>query len=330
MAMAVCVACEMKTCLLFSRFFALLPLKARARHRDGKLDQRANDNGSNCPGSAKTLSGSIAAAHFIFSRKMRHNIDAWENHNVMGCLEYGRAFPVFLLVAFSLLSPVVSTARDRVEIRNFPEKELCVATKSAVDSMERDKYGVAIRALPSRMKRNPDESEISALPLRSYSTADSLQEEKNFTVKNLIFYADKASSIEFIRDGIKRKMMEKYYLIDIDNDGSLDLIEALNGSIAGFGVLWLGDSIAIYEKVWIFEDRPVLFDSMNIKKEIHAFNREFSFPSIRDEYFIAPFHFAQKNYLLFERNGVYRKNADFIFWVGELLPDGKLITHCHF
>jgi hypothetical protein len=76
---------------------------------------------------------------------------------------------------------------------------------------------------------------------------------------------------------------------------------------------------------------------MKIRKEIYVFSREISFP-VKGAYHIAPFHFAQKNYLLFERNGVFRKDVDgiylkdvnFIFWVGELLPDGKLITHCHF
>jgi hypothetical protein len=262
-----------------------------------------------------------------------------QDHVITG---YRHAFLVFLLVTFSLSPPFARAYElkefknypplpyrgqyEMIEFRNFPESKLCVAVKDVIKNT-------------SSYERNQEWN------AKSYATA-----------KQIVFPAPRNYPVKFI--DVRPKYDEKRvkvgyveyvsdlgvdgYLIDLDNDGVEDLFDITGNK---FGIDGAGSILLLYQRVWIFDDQPVPRESRLIKKWISpsdsyfissdpVFREKFFISSYRDSpeffpgaFYIDPFSFDKKNYLLFESN---EDSAVKLFWVAELLPIGKLITHCYF
>jgi hypothetical protein len=212
-------------------------------------------------------------------------------------------------------------ALEFIELRNFPESKLCMAVRDAVGSIKKDGQGL----------------KIMTLPFRNYSILKK-DVKDDFPVKEINFYAYRVYPVKAIfvfkrewgDEEVEMDWSIGHYLIDIDNDGVRDLIEITGDKYGEYGA---GNTMKTYQKVWIFDNKPARIDSMPLKTIIDPWNSVFFSQTmgfsneIKGAYYIAPFSFAQKNYLLFESNEDY---AGKLFWVGELLPDGKPVTHCYF
>jgi hypothetical protein len=249
---------------------------------------------------------------------------------------------VLLLMIFSLFSSV-SGAYDLkefknypplpfreyhefIEFRNFPESKLCIAVKDVLGRMSSHERHQEIGAKGYAVVNQIVFPGYRTYPVK-FVDIKPKRDEKRVTV----------GYVEYVSDlGVRG------YLLDLDNDGVQDFIGTKGEK---FGIFGAGIILSLYQRAWIFDDQPVPRESRSVKKWISPIGSDFTSddPAFAEKYFlntfripdgffpasfyIDPFCFDQKNYLLFESNQDYPVK---LFWVAELLPDGKLITHCYF
>lgn len=118
-----------------------------------------------------------------------------------------------------------------------------------------------------------------------------------------------------------------YYLIDINNDGHLRLVDKVTGGYLKYSG-W-GSLLTIYKKNWLDLPQPISVKDREVDYYIGSYNYNIlkENGALEVMYFIYPFFYKEKNYLLINFDGSDKYG---LFIVGELINRSELITHCRF
>jgi hypothetical protein len=195
-----------------------------------------------------------------------------------------------------------------VLVRNFPNSHLCREVKKTLPTIKPDDkaYGSIILSLHFMIKEN----EIRTI---------------SHKIGNIEFYS--IITTVFLKktgEGNIKKGIAEYFIVDLDNDGLVDMVDIVYGGSS----FKHSDLLTVHDDLWILRQQPIPQDY-----SIYSIKKEIGLPTVLDHkeilrtYHITPFWFDKRNYLLFEVRERKRAKG---FVVVELLSSGKLISHCHF
>jgi hypothetical protein len=187
-----------------------------------------------------------------------------------------------------------------VEIRHAPQSELCASTSKVIQRERKDPNG----SLFNKFRQ--------------------LDISGDTEILGLTFYAQKRQQITTVGPkGDELSNLHQFYLLDIDNNGSRDMVMLYSG---GLGAAGDGDVLEVLEGDPSSAPQPVprqLF--MDIALRIGAWHTTFVGKDDDPASYIYPFAFHGRNYLLLEGN---RRKGRYI--VAELVPGTGVVTHCYF
>lgn len=210
-------------------------------------------------------------------------------------------------VATALLLSFASFAewpkQPYVQIQGAPESELCRSAATAVDSL-RNKLGELYGTFRDPRTRAQADLAIAGLTFHPVKV-------QRFTVTDAA--------------GKQRPDDVAYYLLDIDNDGAQDMITLLSG---GHGAAGEGDTLFVLEKNLSAAPQPIpraAFDTvaLEIGGRTQAFRTQDG-GRFDPAYFLYPFAFQGRNYLLVDGN----RADDPKHLVVEAVPDNGVVTRC--
>ncbi|MBM0107773.1 hypothetical protein JM946_23760 [Steroidobacter sp. S1-65] len=220
-----------------------------------------------------------------------------------------KSFVVTIALALLLVAGVAAQAQRQkqayVEIKSEPQTELCVSARQAVHEL-RDGTNDGLFA----KFRDP----------RTRSTSD-------VQVAGLSFPALQAKTFATVDDAATERSREvTFYHLDLDNDGSPEMITVVTG---GHGAAGDGDTFSILQHDLLSAPQPVRNDefiqvALQLGGRTHTFyGKQLQFDPA---YYMHPFVFRGKHYLLIEGN----RASDRPHLVVELLPGASLETRCYF
>lgn len=192
--------------------------------------------------------------------------------------------------------------RSYVQIQNAPDTELCISTSKAVQDVRKE-AGRLKRKF--RDRQTSSKSAVQAMGLSFYT----------LLIKHFVTIDSSAERMSFDLD---------YYLLDIDNNGSVEMITIVSGGHMAAGE---GDTLSILKDDVSSAAQPVPHDALgNVALEIGPLSVRFEGKDFDNGYYIYPFAFQGKNYLLIEGNrDQYRKDL-----VAELVLGTGIVTRCYF
>jgi hypothetical protein len=191
-----------------------------------------------------------------------------------------------------------------VQIQNEPASGLCASAAKAVQTVRKEADG----------------------RLFNKFRASSTRISKDTAILGLTFYAQRTQKIAVLnRKGVERTNVWDYYLLDIDNNGSTEMVTLASG---GLGAAGDGDTLSVLNSDPSSGHPPVPIQAfMDVALEIGPLQTSFQGRDDFDPgYYIYPFAFKEKNYLLLEGNRW--KDARVV--VAELVPSTGIVTRCYF
>lgn len=214
-----------------------------------------------------------------------------------------KSIPLLLAIALSVLANGAASANRRfVPIQDAPETELCRSTTQAVAELRKDPAGLygKFRNVDTRAKTDLQVGELTfyAPQTRTFNTVDST--------------------------GVSRTYSRNYYLLDVDNTAAVEMIAFSSG---GHGAAGEGDTLSILENNISSAPSPVANEEFaKVTLEISSYTTSFSGKDFDGAYFIYPFGFQGRNYLLIEGNRLqFDKDL-----VAEVVAGPGLVTRCYF
>lgn len=211
--------------------------------------------------------------------------------------------PIVTAVSVLLLFANIAASKRRfVPIEDAPETELCKSTAQAMKELRKQAAGLygKFRAPSTRV-------------------AGDLQ------VGGLTFHALHTRTFETVDDqGVSRTYPLGYYLLDIDNTAPVEMITFSTG---GHGAAGEGDTLFILEKDVSSAPLPVANEELGkIVLEISSYTTTFQGKDFDGAWFIYPFSFQGRNYLLIEGNRESFSND----LVAEVVAGTGVVIRCYF
>lgn len=197
--------------------------------------------------------------------------------------------------------------RTFVSIHDAPETELCKSTAQAMAELRKDTaklYG----NLMYHTFRDPKRR-----------VAGELQ------VAGLTFHERHTRTFETVDGkGVSRTYPLDYYRLDIDNIAPVEMVMFSTG---GHGAAGEGDTLLILENDVSSAPLPVANEEFGkVVLEIGSYTTTFSGKDFDGAWFIYPFSFQDRNYLLIEGNReTFRSDL-----VAEVVPGEGVVTRCYF
>jgi hypothetical protein len=192
-----------------------------------------------------------------------------------------------------------------VQIHSDASSELCISSAKAVQALRAESYRMLEGKFRDRETRAKDDVRLMGLsfpPVR----------EKQFTTID--------------KRGVQRTFTTAFFEIDIDNDGSDDMIDLVSG---GQGPAGEGDTLTILKDNIASARQPLAHETfMNEALEIGRvgtlsfYGKDTAFDPA---WFIYPFSFERRNYLLIEGN----RTDEAKYLVAELIPGTGIVTRCY-
>lgn len=193
-----------------------------------------------------------------------------------------------------------------IRIENSPDDAVCIATKSTISNVQKDQAGSLYGVLRNRQIKVPF----------------------SLVVGELSFHAFETNSFTVVQGKVSRQRISSYYTLDISNSGVVRTVELVAGGYKGASEGG-GDILWVYGSSWVNAPKPI---DANVLADIvlEIGYRTFTFykdgADFSFKYYIYPFQFKTKNFLLIESNvGSPRKYA-----VAEVAEDFKVATRCSF
>jgi hypothetical protein len=211
--------------------------------------------------------------------------------------------PIVTAVSMLLLFANIAASKRRfVPIENAPETELCKSTAQAMKELRKGTAGLYGKFRDPRTR-----------------VAGELQ------VAGLTFHALHTRTFETVdRQGVSRTYARNYYLLDIDNTAP---VEMLTFSSGGHGAAGEGDTLSILEKDISSAPLPVANEEFGkVVLEITSYTTTFQGKDFDGAWFIYPFAFQGRNYLLIEGNRERSSND----LVAEVVASAGVVTRCYF
>jgi hypothetical protein len=219
-------------------------------------------------------------------------------------MKFALAAAAFALLVLASASLAQRQKRAYVQIDSAADSELCTSASKAVETLRKDGGGLFGKFRDPRTR-----------------AASELQ------VAGLSFHPLQSKTFSTVDDAaVKRTLQVEFYHLDIDNDGSGEMITLVSG---GHGAAGDGDTLYILKNDLLEAPQPVRNNEfINVALELggrtHTFYaKELDFDPA---YYLYPFAFEAKNYLLIEGNrATGRKHL-----VAALVAGAKLETRCYF
>lgn len=192
-----------------------------------------------------------------------------------------------------------------VQIHDEPESALCTSAAKAVQTLRAQTVDGRLYG-EFRDPRTRATTEVQAAGLSFYT----LRVGKFATVD---------------AHGVKRTLAEAYYLLDLDNDGSEDMVTLVSG---GHGPAGDGDTLSMLRNDISSAPQPLPNEAFaDVPLEIGGWTNQLYGEHERFDpaYFIYPFAFRGGNYLLLEGN-----RAPIRYVVAEIAPEKGIVTRCYF
>jgi hypothetical protein len=211
--------------------------------------------------------------------------------------------PIVTAVSMLLLFANIAASKRRfVPIEDAPDTELCKSTAQAMTELRKD-----FRGLYGKF-RDPQTR-----------VAGELQ------VAGLTFHASHTRTFETVdRQAVSRTYARNYYLLDIDNTPPVEMMTYSSG---GHGAAGEGDTLSILEKDVSSAPLPVANEELGkVVLEITSYTTSFTGKDFDPAWFIYPFSFQSRNYLLIEGNRG-RSGNDL---VAEVVAGAGVVTRCYF
>jgi len=217
-----------------------------------------------------------------------------------------RLFAVSVLLV-SMVASIADAAqwpKQRfVQMQSDAKSSLCIAVADALASAPKDVYGRLFKKLRDRQTRIEDElpiGKVTFLPplTRPFKTIDT--------------------------KGVERTFHVDYYHLDADNDGSAEMLMISSG---GRGPAGDGDTLYLLAHDPSSLAQPVPNEIfVDVALEIGGPKLTFYTESgtFDPAYYIYPFAFQDRNYLLLEGNRI----EDLKYLVVELVPGTGIVSRC--
>lgn len=216
------------------------------------------------------------------------------------------AMIVALLFFAGTACPAPRQKHAFVQIENDAGSELCVAASKAVASLRKGATDRLIKRFGDPATRVDGDLQVEGLLFHELQT-------KQFTT------VDDAA--------VQRTPTLSFYRLDLDNDGSIETITLASG---GHGPAGEGDTLTLLEHDLVSLPQPMRHDELiKVKLEIGGRTHTFYGKDLQFDpaYFLYPFSFQGKNYLLIEGN---RAIADRKHLVVQLVGAGEIHSLCYF
>jgi len=221
-------------------------------------------------------------------------------------MKFRLAFAASLLLFAGSAWPAQRQKQAFVQIESDANSELCVAASKAVASL---REGATERLI----KRFGDPA---------------TRVDGDLKVDGLLFHALQTKQFTTVDDAaVQRTPMVSFYHLDLDNDGSIEMIMLASG---GRGPAGEGDTLSMLEHDLVSAPQPVRNEefvkvALEIGGRTHTFyGKDLQFDPA---YFMYPFSFREKNYLLIEGN---RAIGDRKHLVVQLVAGGEIRSLCYF
>lgn len=196
--------------------------------------------------------------------------------------------------------------REFVFINSGPNDAVCIATKSAISNTRKDQAGSLYGLLRNQQVKAP------------YS----------LVVEEINFHAFNTGSFSVVQNKTLKQMISSYYTLDINNSGVVRTVELVAGGYKGASEGG-GDTLWVYKNSWADAPQPIDHGLLaNVVLEVgyrkftfYKAGLDFSF-----KYYIYPFRYKDKNFLLIESNVGSPRS----YVVVEVAADFKISTRCSF
>jgi len=211
---------------------------------------------------------------------------------------------VVLLFVAGTACPAQRQKHAYIQMERDADSELCVSASKAVEGLSEGMSGSLVKKF-----RDP----------RTRATSD-------LTVAGLTFYALRTQKFTALdQPAVERVREEELYRLDLDNDGSQEMITLVTG---GHGAAGDGDTLYVLANDLLEAPQPVRNDEfINVRLEIggrtHTFyGKELAFAPA---YYMYPFAFRDRNYLLIEGNRAARPH-----YIVALVGEAGIQSRCYF
>ena len=216
------------------------------------------------------------------------------------------SFAVAVLAVLLVAGAAEAAKRPKpvfVQIQHDADSALCMAASDALAAAPKDVYGRLFKKLRDRQTRIKDElpvGKVTFLPplTRAFTTIDA--------------------------KGVERTIHVDYYHFDANNDGSAEMLTLSSG---GRGPAGDGDTLYMLTQDPSRLAQPVPNEIfVDVALEIGGPRVTFYTESgtFDPAYFIYPFDFQDRNYLLLEGNRI----EDLKYLVVELVPGTGIVSRC--
>lgn len=216
------------------------------------------------------------------------------------------AFAASLLLVAGSACPAQRQKHAFVQIQSDASSELCVAASKAVSRL---REGATERLI----KRWGDPA---------------TRVDGDLPVEGLLFHSLQTRQFTTVDDAaVQRTPMVSYYRLDLDDDGSVEMITLASG---GHGPAGEGDTLTVLEHDLVPAPQPVHNEefikvTLEIGGRTHTFyGKDLQFDPA---YFMYPFSFQGKNYLLIEGNRAFAERRHLVVRVR---AGGEIHSLCYF
>jgi hypothetical protein len=225
---------------------------------------------------------------------------------VMNYIKHLMVLFVMPLIFFSQSGWAGRVQQTFVKINSSPNDVVCVATKNAIDNIERDQAGSLYGLLRSQKTKSP----------------------YNLAVGEVEFYSFETKSFAVMQNKKLEQRTSSYYTLDVANNGIVRTVELVAGGYRDIGEGG-GDVLWVYRSSWAHALPPIDKNTLTDVvleigyRTVTFFKEDYDFSF---KYYIYPFRFKGRNFLLVESNiGSPRK-----YIVVVVAEDFNISTRCNF